>query len=87
MPPGSVNVTRGTDWGNPFRVGDCLDLGPSLGVLTITRTLAVELYAAWVLERGWGQPIRTELAGKDLVCWCSPYLACHADFLLELANS
>jgi hypothetical protein len=87
MPPGAVNVTRGTEWGNPFKVGDVLDLGPSLGVLTITRTLAVELYAEWVTQRGWGAQIRRELAGKDLVCWCPTWARCHADVLLELANS
>ena len=26
-----------------------------------------------------------ELKGKDLVCWCAPK-ACHADYLLYLAN-
>jgi len=30
--------------------------------------------------------IRTELAGRDLACWCPPDLACHADVLLKLAN-
>ena len=30
--------------------------------------------------------IRTALAGKDLACWCSLELPCHADVLLELAN-
>jgi hypothetical protein len=28
-----------------------------------------------------------ELKGWDLVCWCKPGEACHADVLLELANS
>lgn len=28
---------------------------------------------------------RTELAGKDLVCFCAPE-ACHGDVLLEIAN-
>lgn len=31
--------------------------------------------------------IRRELAGKDLVCWCSLDEPCHADVLLEIANS
>ena len=31
--------------------------------------------------------IRRELAGHDLVCWCRPDQPCHADVLLELANS
>jgi hypothetical protein len=30
--------------------------------------------------------VRAELAGKDLVCWCPPDSACHADVLLRLAN-
>lgn len=31
--------------------------------------------------------IVTELAGHDLVCWCSLDERCHADVLLELANT
>ena len=31
--------------------------------------------------------IRAELRGKDLVCWCPIDQPCHADALLELANS
>jgi len=31
--------------------------------------------------------IRSELAGKNLGCWCSPGEPCHADVLIELANS
>ena len=30
--------------------------------------------------------IRTELAGKDLACWCPLDQPCHADVMLELAN-
>ena len=30
--------------------------------------------------------IRTELAGKDLMCWCPLDQPCHADVLLEIAN-
>jgi hypothetical protein len=28
-----------------------------------------------------------ELRGKDLVCWCKPDEPCHADVLIELANT
>lgn len=31
--------------------------------------------------------IRTELKGKDLVCWCALDMPCHADVLLEIANA
>jgi hypothetical protein len=29
---------------------------------------------------------RSELAGRDLACWCKPGEPCHADVLLELVN-
>ncbi len=31
--------------------------------------------------------IRSELAGKDLACWCPLSSPCHGDVLLELANA
>jgi hypothetical protein len=31
--------------------------------------------------------IMRELRGKNLACWCKPGEPCHADVLLELANS
>ncbi len=31
--------------------------------------------------------VRTELAGRDLACWCPLDQPCHADVLLEIANS
>ena len=31
--------------------------------------------------------IRAELAGHDLMCWCGLDLPCHADVLLDIANS
>lgn len=31
--------------------------------------------------------VRTELAGKNLACTCAPDLSCHADVLLDIANS
>lgn len=34
-----------------------------------------------------GQQIKDELRGKDLACWCKEGQPCHADVLLEIANS
>lgn len=31
--------------------------------------------------------VRRELAGKDLACWCKSWDPCHADVLLEVANT
>jgi hypothetical protein len=93
-PEGAVVVTRGTDWGNPYRIGDLVHIetpsvwdkgahyvyGP-----TITREIAVLLFLVWVNGRLEDQ-IRSELAGKDLACWCALGQPCHADVLLEIAN-
>jgi hypothetical protein len=88
-PEGAVVVTRGTDWGNPYRVGDPLihrDVQCDYSI-TITRTLAVDLFRAYVQDRGWVEQVRGELAGRDLACWCPlDGQPCHADVLLELAN-
>ena len=31
--------------------------------------------------------VREKLKGKDLACWCPLWKKCHADILLEIANS
>jgi hypothetical protein len=81
-PEGAVVVARPSKWGNPFRgefAGD-----------EFARYLKLRCLGWPVL--GFGYPsddeIRTELAGRDLACWCSlgADVHCHADVLLELAN-
>ena len=58
----------------------------------------VELYRAYISGGGWPldwntrpeftfEDIRRELGGKDLMCWCPMDQPCHADVLLEIANS
>jgi hypothetical protein len=88
-PPGAVVVARPSRWGNPFRPGERAG-----GLLVRDRAHAVELYRAMMA----GSPAqcaaaRAELSGRDLACWC-PLTAedgsrgpCHADVLLEIANS
>jgi hypothetical protein len=50
-----------------------------------TAEQCVELYREWISFTA-PQEMQT-LAGKDLACWCPPDQPCHADVLLELANS
>jgi hypothetical protein len=74
-PAGAVVVVRPTRWGNPFPVAG------------YGRAEAVRLYREWLA----GQPgllaaARSELAGRDLACWCRPGEECHADVLLAVAN-
>ena len=73
--PPAVYVGRPTKYGNPFLVSK------------YGREEAIQLYIAWLA----GKPelveaAKRELRGKDLKCWCAPQ-ACHADVLLEIANS
>ena len=82
LPPGAVNVARPTVWGNPFRVGAALDGGAPIA----SRADAVALFR----ERVTGPPpgrSYAELRGRDLACWCRLDGPCHADVLLERANS
>jgi len=71
---GALYVGRPSKWGNPFIVGR-----------DGTRAEVIARYRAFVCDG----PLMAEvgeLAGKSLICWCSP-LPCHADVLLELANA
>jgi len=78
VPPGAVYVGRGrgSTHGNPFVIGE-----------HGTREEVIARHREWLLS----QPelverVKRELRGRDLVCFCAPK-ACHADTLLEVANS
>ncbi len=87
MPPNSVYVGRPSRWGNPFRVGQSVP-PPYGGGLVETAEIAVELYRAWLVDMTpeYLTALRTELAGRNLACWCPPGQRCHADVLLAIAN-
>ncbi len=88
-PDGAIFVTHRTRYGNPFYTGPKDD-----------RATARDQFAAWidgegddtVILNGWTyhRPtiagIKQDLAGHDLVCYCSLDQPCHADILLELAR-
>lgn len=98
MPPNTVYVGRPTRWGNPFIVGVAVPYRITRsGALRQTEAKrmigtaaeAVAFYRAWMLS-GQCKGIRRQLhrlAGRDLACWCKPDEPCHADVLLEMANS
>lgn len=88
-PAGAVVVARPSRWGNPWRVDPS---GHVTGRTVPTRAAAVAAFQQ-MLERGEhveGYPsideIRTQLAGRDLACWCPLTEPCHADVLLQVAN-
>lgn len=76
MPENTVKVARPTKWGNPYTVAEC---GRELAVLNYKRRLdGLRLIGALDLSG---------LRGKNLACWCRLDEPCHADVLLEYANS
>ena len=94
MPDGAIYVGRPTIWGNPFIVGKKYGWGipgesEIEGPFTPIkdRREAVAVYRSWLEDQHDILCRIIELRGKDLACWCPLTDACHADVLLELANS
>lgn len=76
-PGGAVVVSRPSAWGNPFKVG----------THARDKAEAVAMYRTWIDQNSMlRDAARRILGGKDLCCWCGPG-PCHADVLLEIANS
>ena len=82
LPPNTVCVDRTSRYGNPCRVGYC----PNCGV-THTRAEAVAEFRALCDDPEVIDRIREHLRGKNLACWCRLDQECHADVLLEIANT
>src|ERR1051326_2868004 len=88
-PPEAVYCGRPTKFGNPFSHKES-----TLAMHKVaTVREAVEEYRKWL----YSQPelveaARSELAGRDLLCWCVGFNGragheCHADVLLQVANN
>lgn len=72
--PNAVYVGRPSDFGNPFSSKH------------FTRSQCISKFEALVLrDESFRQLIKSQLKGKDLICWCAP-IPCHADILLRIAN-
>ena len=81
MPRGAIYVGRPTRWGNPRAVKVDQNLTHEKVVTWYRQALLEGILAVSVAD------VRRELRGKALVCWCRPDQPCHADVLLEIANS
>lgn len=88
-------ITRPGKWGNPFVIAE---IAERYGLdEKAAQAKAVALCGDWLLGRfdaklSPGKPpsrveIKAELGGHNLACWCRPGTPCHADVLIELANS
>lgn len=99
MPPNTAKVDRTTHWGNPFRIGERPDrkllarwmwkLSPrGMSHITQSDSEAVKLFSNCIaFDDASFHLARKELRGKNLACWCALDRPCHADVLLDLANS
>ena len=82
MPPNTVYVGRSTIWGNPWGTAD-----------DFRKWLLGELRGGGGLRRLHILSNAGMLRGKNLACWCpledkfGRPVSCHADVLLDLANS
>ncbi len=74
IPKEAVFIGRPSAYGIPFSVKQ------------YGRERCIKLYERWVRSQPMlMQQIRSELKGKDLVCYCSPK-HCHGEVLLKIAN-
>jgi hypothetical protein len=91
MPENTVIVDRSTRWGNPFIVNPKAKPGSYSGGMYIavpTLEDAIECFREAVMQREhFVATVKSELRGKNLACWCALNQPCHADVLLEIANS
>ena len=76
MPEGAIYVGRPTMWQNPFKLS------------VWGREGAMAMYMNYLkVNPGISMAAKQALCGKDLSCWCRLDQPCHADVLLEIANS
>ena len=95
-PEGAVVVARPSKWGNPYTVNGAREAGYE-GSDSELRAMCRSAFREWLI--GGHQPyIETvrrermladidELRDRDLACWCPLDQPCHADVLMEIANS
>ena len=73
--PDAVYIGRGSPYGNPWKVG-----------VHGTRDEVCDAYEQALLSNPeLVARVKSELKGKDLVCFCAPK-RCHGDTLLRIAN-
>lgn len=94
----AVNVTRPHRFGNPFVIGEAVDLAMArkwgwwpLGnpsyVAPDAHQAMRRFRAVLIGDEAIHNHVCAALRGKNLACWCELGSPCHADVLIEFANS
>lgn len=93
-PENAKFVGRGSGFGNSWKIGSTGHTVLPGGWINrephppLTREQAIESFInANTFDIEYLRVIRERLAGLDLLCWCPLDKPCHADWLLEVANS
>jgi len=94
MPGNTVKVDRTTKWGNPHPWREyeirAKDVPWDVDRPAFARQLAVEDFRQDLLAGRLPftvDDVRRELRGRNLACWCPKTGDCHADLLLNIANT
>lgn len=87
MPPNTVSVSRPGHWGNCYKIGMPAPSWMRKETLETAEDVVRAYKHMCLTMPGKVMEIRTFLRGKNLACWCKPGTPCHADTLLELANT
>jgi hypothetical protein len=99
LPANAMKVDRATRFGNPYRIGEPMDMkiarrwgwniSPA-GQKLVCKD-AAEAVARFCHCLRWDEAIhpyvREQLGGRNLACWCALDVPCHADILLRISNS
>lgn len=92
--PFVIGMTTPADWHDPFAGVHVAGRAHAVELLRdylAWRREQCEATPGWHSSVGphfpWESQIRRVLSGCDLACWCPPGEPCHADLLIEIANT
>jgi hypothetical protein len=87
LPDNAVCITRGTKWGNPFKISDKVTRDVSISIFEkciLNPTIALDLFGFKIYEHfKWISEHIHELKDKDLACFCKEGDPCHGDVLIN----
>jgi hypothetical protein len=98
MPPNTVKADRSTRFGNPYCIGEPIDLKQARrwawdispeGKAVVCRCAmeAVRRFThCLVRDEAFHPFLREHLGGRNIGCWCALDAPCHVDSLLVVAN-